>query len=160
VGTFSSTNPNAATNGNELSHFNAPSFTTNQLGYTYTNLRWTAPASPTTADGIINFFIAGVSGNGSGSSGDFVYATARTVTLLAVQTYTFTGTGNWSNPANWSNGQIPPSVITGNNTRIEINPTAGGECVLDVPQQVSNGATIEVKQNKVFKVNGNLTIQN
>ena len=160
VGTFSSTNPNAAINGNELSHLNAPSFSTNQQGYTYNNLRWTAPASPTAADATVFFYIAGVAGNGSGSSGDFVYANALSTTLLAVQTYTFTGTGNWSNPANWSNGQIPPSVITGNNTRIEINPAAGGECVLDVPQQVSNGAVIEINQNKTFRINGNLTIQN
>lgn len=160
VGTFSSTNPNAAINGDELSHLNAPSFVTNQLNYTYTGLRWTAPANPSPADATVTFYYVGVAGNGSGSSGDFVHAGTQTVSLLAVQSYTFTGNGNWSNPANWSNGQVPPSVITGSNTRIFIDPATNGECVLDVPQQVSSGATIEIKEGKAFRVNGNLVIAN
>lgn len=160
VGSFSSTNPNAAINGDELSHLNAPSFATNQQSYTFNNLRWTAPANPTPADATVTFYYVGNAANGSGSSGDFIYAATQTVNLLAVQVYTFTGNGNWSDPANWTNGQVPPSIITGNNARIIIDPLTGGECVLDVPQQVSSGATIEVKAEKAFRVNGNLVIAN
>jgi len=160
VGSFSSTKPNAAINGEELSHLDAVLFTTNQQSYTYSNLQWTAPANPSPADATITFYYVGNAANGSGSSGDFIYAATQTVNLLAVQTYTFTGNGNWSNPANWSNGRIPPSVITGSNTRIFIDPAVSGECVLDVPQQISSGATIEVKEGKAFRVNGNLVIAN
>ncbi len=160
VGSFSSTNPNAAPNGDELSHWNAPLLTTGQAAYTYNNLRWTAPANPSAADQTVTFYYVGNAANGSGSSGDFIHAGTLTVNLLAVQTYTFTGNGNWSNPANWQNGQVPPAVITGTNARIFIDPAGAGECVLDVPQQVSSGATIEVRTGKAFRVNGNLTLVN
>ncbi len=79
VGTFSSTNPNAATNGNELSHSSAVS-TGAQSSFTYNNLVWKAPISPGGNDNLVTFFYIGNAGNGGGSGGDFIYkATSQTI---------------------------------------------------------------------------------
>lgn len=71
-------------------------------------------------------------------------------------TYTFTGNGNWSVAANWANNRIPPALLSGN-AIIIIDPPAAGECVLDVQQQLLNGATIQLKGNKKIRVVGNFT---
>ncbi|MBS4044550.1 MAG: hypothetical protein KGZ59_12125 [Chitinophagaceae bacterium] len=76
VGTFSSTNSNAATNGTELSHNNAVS-TSSSNSFTYNNLRWTAPA----ASGNVTFFYVGNAADGSGDGGDFIYAGSSVVAL-------------------------------------------------------------------------------
>ncbi len=78
VGAFSSTNANAAQNGTELSHSNAVT-TANASTYTYTNLKWTAPAS---ASGTVTFYYVGNAANGTGGSdGDYIYAASTVVTL-------------------------------------------------------------------------------
>jgi hypothetical protein len=157
VGTFSGTNPNAANNGNEYAHFNAPLLASGTQSYTYDNLTWTAPVNPGVADQNITFYIVSNAANGSGSSGDFIYAATVVASLSTTQTYTFTGNGNWSDAANWSNGLLPPAILTGN-AAIVIDPPAGAVCVLDVPQQLSAGVSLEVKAGKQFVVNGNLVI--
>lgn len=160
VGSFSSGNTNAALNGNELSHFNAPlAPAANLQNYTYNNLTWTAPANPTSADATVTFYYAANAANGSGSSGDFIYTGTKTITLSVIQTYTFTGNGNWSNPANWSNNTIPPATITGSNVSIVIDPPLNGECVLDVPLTVSNSASLIVKDGKRFRVLSSITVK-
>lgn len=160
VGSFSSSNTNAALNGNELSHFNAPlAPLANLQSYTFDNLTWTAPANPTSADATVTFYYAANAANGSGSSGDFIYAGTKTITLLAIQTYTFTGNGNWSNPANWSNNTVPPAVVTGSNVSIVIDPPINGECVLDVPLTISNSASLTVKDGKKFRVLSSITVK-
>lgn len=160
VGTFSTTNAHAGINGVELSHLSAETFTAFSSTYTYTNLTWTAPANPGPNDANITFYFVGNAANGNGNSlGDFIYSNTKAVSLLANQTYTFTGSGNWSNPANWSNNTVPPSTITGSATII-IDPFAEGECVLDVEQHISSSATLTVAQGKIFRVQGNLVINN
>lgn len=79
VGTLASTNSFAGSIGDgEIGHFSAPS----QSGSTYTfnNLSWTAPASPQSTEQTIRFFVAGNAANGSGSSGDFIYTSTKTIT--------------------------------------------------------------------------------
>jgi len=115
---------------------------------------------PAAADSVITFYYSGIAGSGSGSSGDFTYGATQSIQLLATQTFTFNGSGNWSNPSNWINARVPPASLTGTNARILIDPPAGAECVLDVPLQVRNGAVLEVKGGKKFRVNGNLDISN
>ncbi len=160
VGTFSTTNANAALNGFELSHQSAQTFVNNSASFTYNNLRWTAPANPGPNDNNITFYYVGNAANGTGNTlGDFIYSNTKSVNLLANQTYTFNGSGNWSNPANWSNNTVPPSTITGSAT-ITIDPIVEGECVLDVQQNISSSATLTVAEGKVFRVLGNLTIAN
>ena len=76
---------------------------------------------------------------------------------VMVNTYMFSGDGNWSNPANWSNGTLPPSTLpTG--SEIIINPVTGGECFLDIVQNVSAGAKFTIYPGRKFKVGGNLMI--
>lgn len=73
-------------------------------------------------------------------------------------TFTFTGNGNWSNAANWSNNQAPPSTLP-QGFNIIIDHAPGGQCVLDVPQNISTGATITVRSGKVLVIPGLLNIQ-
>jgi hypothetical protein len=160
VGSFTSTNANAATNGEELSHFNAVLFPAFSQSYTYTNLTWTAPANPSAADENITFYVAGIAANGNGSNaGDFTYSATKNMSLLVSQTYTFTGNGNWDDAANWSDNTIPPSTITGSAV-IVINPQQDGECVLNVEQHISSSANLSVAEGKKFRILGNLIINN
>ena len=158
VGTFSSSNANAAVNGYEFSHFNAP-VTTSQQSYTHNNLTWTAPENPGPNDADITFYYVGNAANGSGSSGDYIYAGQKTISLLVSQTYTFIGNGNWGDPANWTNNTVPPSTISGNATII-IDPAAEGECVLNGTQTISGGANIIVSEGKRLRLAGGLIVNN
>lgn len=79
-------------------------------------------------------------------------------TCSAAVTYIFTGNGNWDDAANWSNGIVPPAVLTAGNT-ILIDPAGDGECVLNIQQTIATGATLKVVQNKKFRVIGNLDMQ-
>jgi len=70
LGTFSTTNLNATVSSNELKHNNAVGF--HGTSYTYTNLKWTAPAAGSPA---VSFYMTGVSGDWDGSeSADYVYS--------------------------------------------------------------------------------------
>ncbi len=80
-----------------------------------------------------------------------------TSTPLAI-TYTFTGNGNWSDAANWSNNTIPPTPLP-SGAAIVINHSAGGSCTLNVAQTISAGATLTVMTGKNLIVPGTLTIQ-
>lgn len=73
-------------------------------------------------------------------------------------TYTFNGNGNWSDSTNWLNTQKPPETLrTGDS--IIINPVEGGQCVLNVPQFISQGAVLSMPENKKLVVNENLIIK-
>lgn len=87
-------------------------------------------------------------------AGTFLLFTDKDVTAVVTQ-FTFTGTGNWSNPANWSGGNIPPSVLPAGST-ITINPAVDGECVLDVNMTIQAGATLNVASGKKLRITGNL----
>ncbi len=80
-----------------------------------------------------------------------------TVTPM-ITSYIFTGNGNWNNAANWSNNTIPPSPLPSGAT-ITINHTVGGQCILNVPQTISAGASIIVNSGKNLVVQGALNIQ-
>lgn len=82
IGTFSSTNPNAAINADELSHNNAVS-TAATNNFTYNNLKWTAPAALGANDGQVTFYYTGNAANGNGgSNGDFIYAGTQTSSVV------------------------------------------------------------------------------
>ncbi len=88
VGTFSSTNANATVKGStntiELSHATAGS-AANSKTYTYSNLKWTAPTTPTTNETNIKFYIVGVAGdNSNDETGDYVHSTTISATLSTV----------------------------------------------------------------------------
>lgn len=77
-----------------------------------------------------------------------IYVTNSTVP----KTYTFNGTGNWSNPANWSNGEVPPSPLPFNGT-ILIN---SGTCTLNQPFTIGIGGQLTVAAGANLIVQGNL----
>ena len=79
VGTFSTTNNNAALNGSELSHNNAVS-TAATNSYTYQNLRWTAPNNNNN-NPVTFYFVGNAANNGSGSSLDYIYSSSSIVAL-------------------------------------------------------------------------------
>lgn len=91
IGTFNSTNPNAAINtndpmGKELSQFNAP-ITAAANSFIFNNLTWTPPA---TDMGPVTFYVAGVAANADGASGgDFVYTSNSVSAPLPITLYTF-----------------------------------------------------------------------
>ena len=73
--------------------------------------------------------------------------------------YTFTGNGNWNVPSNWSDNTIPPANLPAN-CAIDINPSPGGQCVLNIPsQRILTGATITVKAGKMIVIPGSVILQ-
>ena len=77
--------------------------------------------------------------------------------ILSAATYTFTGNGNWDVASNWSNNLIPPATLSGN-ANIIIDPSVNGECVLNVQQYITNGATFKVMPNKKFRLLGDFNL--
>ncbi|MFT3682335.1 MAG: PQQ-dependent sugar dehydrogenase [Ferruginibacter sp.] len=71
--------------------------------------------------------------------------------------YRFTGNGDWATAGNWKNDQIPPAILPAR-SEIVIDPVEGGECVLNGTQTILPGGIIEVKDNKQFRIVGNLDI--
>ncbi len=78
--------------------------------------------------------------------------------IRAKDSYTFIGNGNWSDANNWVEKTIPPANLPAGYT-IYIEPVDGGECVLNVTQNILTGAKIEINSNKKFVVPGTLNIQ-
>jgi hypothetical protein len=75
VGTFSTTNAYATTNGSELVSSNPPALTTATNSYTFDNLSWTAPSTTTGSNSSITFYYVGnAANNNMSTSGDYVYA--------------------------------------------------------------------------------------
>ena len=82
----------------------------------------------------------------------------RMVSDGPVLQYTFTGNGNWTNAANWSNNTIP-SNTSPSGSLIIISPVSGGECVVNMPVTVSSGIKIRIENNKQLRMSSNLTFQ-
>jgi subtilisin-like proprotein convertase family protein len=78
--------------------------------------------------------------------------------ISPTKTYTFTGNGNWSLATNWASFLKPPASLP-SGSQIIINPTSNGECILNVTQTISQGASIKVLTGKKFRVPGNLIVQ-
>jgi exo-beta-1,3-glucanase (GH17 family) len=87
----------------------------------------------------------------------FVSLILLIVNVAFTQVYTFTGNGNWTNPANWSNGIMPPSLLPSGSSII-IDPAGNGECILNTAQTISSGATLTVQPGKKFIILGSLVI--
>lgn len=72
--------------------------------------------------------------------------------------YTFTGNGNWTNPANWSNNAVP-SITSPSGSIIIISPATGGECVVNIPVSINSGIKIRIDNSKLLRMSSNLTFQ-
>jgi hypothetical protein len=86
----------------------------------------------------------------------------------AATTYTFTGSGNWGNPANWQNGVVPPaSIPSGSSIIINGNATSsfmssGTQFYglpTDVSLTISPGATLSLNLDKQFNLDGVMDVQ-
>ncbi len=116
VGTFTSTNNNAALIGDaEIGHQSAVT-TAAAASYTYSGFQWVAPANPTPNDFNINFFVAGNAANNNGSSsGDFIYNSVlnRFYTTIPVVLSNFTGTAgdNFTVVLQWETAQEQNSDV-------------------------------------------------
>ncbi|MEP7109245.1 MAG: ELWxxDGT repeat protein [Ferruginibacter sp.] len=76
-----------------------------------------------------------------------------TLGAAAVKAFSFTGTGNWSNPANWSGGKLPPANLPSG-----YSITINGQCILDIAQHIQSGATLTVAAGKSLLILGSLNI--
>ncbi|MFM7839005.1 MAG: choice-of-anchor V domain-containing protein, partial [Chitinophagaceae bacterium] len=99
VGTFSTTNAYATTNGSELVSSNPPALTTATNSFTFDNLSWTAPSTTTGDNSSITFYYVGnAANNNMSTSGDYVYAGSVKITSagssnLPLQLIDFTAAG-------------------------------------------------------------------
>jgi ELWxxDGT repeat protein len=75
------------------------------------------------------------------------------VAATVVTNFSFTGSGNWSNPANWAGGIVPPAILPAGYT-VVIN----GNCILDIAVQAQPGSSITVAAGKSLLILGSLTI--
>ncbi|TAD87712.1 MAG: hypothetical protein EAY75_05940 [Bacteroidetes bacterium] len=73
--------------------------------------------------------------------------------------YRFIGTGKFSSPSNWFNGQLPPNPLPAN-TEVIIDPASEGHCILDIEFMVSPMAKFSVMSGKKLLLPKNLTINN
>jgi serine protease AprX len=73
-------------------------------------------------------------------------------------TYSFIGNGNWDIASNWLGNNIPPAVLPQGSTII-IDPAGTGECILNINQQISAGALLDLRPGKKLRIPGNLVIQ-
>ncbi|UEG49392.1 DUF1565 domain-containing protein [Ferruginibacter lapsinanis] len=83
----------------------------------------------------------------------------ETVPAVVSSTYTFNGNGNWNVAANWLNSNMPPATVT-SGSQIIIDPSPGGQCILNIFYKVAPGATLTVMAGKTLVVQGDLTVVN
>ncbi|MES2775841.1 MAG: fibrobacter succinogenes major paralogous domain-containing protein [Bacteroidota bacterium] len=69
------------------------------------------------------------------------------------QTYIFTGNGLWSNPANWSNGNVPPAILPSGSS-IYLYAASGDTCLLDINQTIAEGASLNATRTKLIVAPG------
>lgn len=83
-------------------------------------------------------------------------------TLNIPVVYTFTGNGNWSDPANWDSNGVPPGE-TSPGSSIHIHSLiAGAKCILDIPYTVKAGTdptTLVIYTGNNLVVPGSLTVK-
>lgn len=65
--------------------------------------------------------------------------------------FTFIGSGQWDSSSNWFNGNIPPSPLP-KGSKIIIDPSNNGECILNSLQILNYGANLIIKPNKRIRL--------
>lgn len=72
--------------------------------------------------------------------------------------YIFTGNGNWDISSNWQYNVIPPPILPSGDS-ITINNATGGQCILNITQNLSAGSLMKVSIGKKLLIPGFLMIQ-
>jgi len=75
------------------------------------------------------------------------------VAAAVVTNFSFTGNGNWSNPANWAGGMVPPATLPAGYTVV-----ITGNCVLDIAVTAQAGSSITVAAGATLVIPASLTI--
>lgn len=75
--------------------------------------------------------------------------------IEVIKVYFFVGNGNWNDPANWTNNEVPPALILPGH-HVIINPSAGGSCIVSGVVTFSQGSALKVVTGAQFIVNGSL----
>ncbi len=91
-----------------------------------------------------------------GSNTDISQSTEplRFVSSTIIHNFSFTGSGNWSNPANWAGGIVPPAILMAGD-----NVVINGNCILDIAVQAQPGSSITVAAGKSLLILGSLTMK-
>ncbi|MEO7523771.1 MAG: ELWxxDGT repeat protein [Ferruginibacter sp.] len=77
----------------------------------------------------------------------------KLVAASVVTNFIFTGNGNWSNPANWAGGIVPPAILPAGNSVV-----ISGNCVLDIAVTAQAGSSVTVVSGGSLLIPGSLTI--
>lgn len=106
--------------------------------------------------------------NGASASSFNIATAAQNITLQPGEyhvyiyqpstVYSFIGSGNWTDAANWTYGRVPPTPLP-SGAEIIVSPQTSGECILNTPQTIGTGARLTVTAGKKIKIPLNLTIQ-
>ncbi len=126
-----------------------------KLKYNHTENKWDTATQKTSFTGIADF---GETENGELFAVSLLNGRAVKIRAEGPIRYIFTGNGDWSDAANWLNNTIPPAILSAG-SEIILDPQTGGECVLTAAQTIAPGGSIIVKDEKHFRITGNLTIQ-
>jgi hypothetical protein len=82
--------------------------------------------------------------------------------MKGYNTYIFNGNGNWTDAANWKDGNVPPLVLL-DKSEIIIDPIVTGECFLNLSaaqiQEIKAGASLNVIAGKKLRLPAGLTIE-
>ena len=101
----------------------------------------------------------GTQKNGNVILGSGFWTVVPTTYVPSAQTiYRFTGTGNFSLPANWEGGILPPNPLPAG-AEVIINPAGEGQCILNVNYRVSPGAKFSIIDGKKCVIPTNLILQ-
>ncbi|MBK8546580.1 MAG: exo-alpha-sialidase [Saprospiraceae bacterium] len=95
-------------------------------------------------------YMYGIAYTNNGKNGGLFKSTVA-INLPKSSVYTFIGNGSWDVASNWEFNQKPPTVLSGSKM-VVINPAGNGECVLDVPFELTNGAVLKIRPGKKFRL--------
>lgn len=77
---------------------------------------------------------------------------------LAPTVFTFNGSGDYRNPANWVGNLLPPDVLPAG-SEIIINPAGNSECRMNKPQEVKPGGKFTVLAGKKIRLPGAIEVR-
>lgn len=77
---------------------------------------------------------------------------------LTPTVFTFNGSGDYRNPANWVGNLLPPDVLPAG-SEIIINPAGNGECLMNKPQEVKPGGKFTVVAGKKIRLLGAIDVR-